>query len=65
MLITIRRRWLLRLFGWGLYNGQPRKPDEYPDYVTANIKLWWFWLRHGIHAGKMDESALRNHVIEL
>lgn len=65
MLITIRSRWLLRLFGWRLYIGQPRKPDEYPSRVTASHKLWWHWLTHGVASGSFREGKLENHVIDL
>ncbi len=41
-LITIRAPWLLRVFGWGTYDGKPR--TTYPRYVTAHWRLWLFWL---------------------
>ena len=65
MLITIRRRWLLRLFGWGHYNGQQRQPHEYPDHVTASHLLWWHWLRQGVGGPPLNESALSHHKIEI
>ncbi len=62
MLITIRRRWLLRIFGWGWFMGKRR--TEWPSYVTASHRRWWFWLWNRHKSIKpMDESALRNHTI--
>jgi hypothetical protein len=34
MLITIRRPWILRLFGWKTFPSTG---------VKANWRLWWFW----------------------
>jgi hypothetical protein len=65
MLITIRRRWLLRLFGWGTYCGQRRAPGEYPSYVTASHKLWWHWLTHGVRSNTFRDSNLSSHVIDI
>lgn len=63
MLITIRRPWLLRLFGWRYdVDGKPR--TEWPSYVTASFWLWWFWLRRGANPVRLNEEALR-HKIEL
>lgn len=36
MLITVRKPWLLRLFGW--------KQVDLPVYVIASHRLWWRWL---------------------
>lgn len=63
MLFTIRRPWLLRVFGWGNFNGKPRANDEMPSYVTADHKLWWRWLRQGVGGPPMNESKLSEQKI--
>jgi len=35
MLITVKSRTLLKLFGW--------EKEKLPSHVTANHKLWLFW----------------------
>lgn len=35
MKITVKNRFILFLFGWGLF----------PTEVSAKPKLWWQWLR--------------------
>lgn len=36
-LVKVKRRWLLRLFGW----------QTFPAYVVAAPKLWLHWLTRG------------------
>lgn len=65
MLITIRRPCLLRIFGWGWYNGNPRRRQDYPSYVTASFGLWWHWFRQGVQYGAPDENMIRHSEIEI
>lgn len=64
MLITIRRPWLLRVFGWR-YDGDGKSRTEWPSYVTASLRLWLHWLRNSVGTNRMREDALRGHIINL
>ncbi len=35
MMITVKNKFVMFLFGWGLF----------PQYVTAPTRLWWQWFR--------------------
>jgi hypothetical protein len=39
MIFTVRKPWLLRIFGWNIIH-----PQQAPEYVTADHKLWLKWL---------------------
>jgi hypothetical protein len=51
MLITIRSRRLLKLFGWARYGDRARHEHEWPSSVQATHRLWWRWFK--------EERALR------